>query len=181
MRQAFGGLAFVAVLFIGGMVSAAPITVNASWSATPDVPPAFFWSGLNVDNDGGPFTYTAPFSTDIYVTDDFLVGDVFEVFDSGVSLGTTSAPAGGPGVGEAGPAAAFADPDYSSGIFTVGPGSHSITIRTIAGLDSGRGYIQVLQSDMVPVPIPEPSTWAALASLSLAGLCLARRRNRTRK
>lgn len=48
---------------------------------------------------GGPLTFTlaVPTTLDINVTDEYLVGDVFEVILNGTSLGTTSAVAlGGP-------------------------------------------------------------------------------------
>lgn len=117
----------------------APITVGAPWFSTTTVPPAFFWNPAD-----GPFDYAHPGNTAVYVTDDFLTGDQFEVFDNFVSLGVTN-PVAAVGGGEIGPDAAFADPTYSSGCFNRPAGVHSISLDVIVNpFGSGRGYIQVL-------------------------------------
>ena len=41
-----------------------------------------------------PWTFLAPFGALLQVTDAFLAGDRFQVFDFGVSIGLTSAPVG---------------------------------------------------------------------------------------
>ncbi len=74
-----------------------------------------------------PWNFTAPpGGVKLTVTDAFLFGDVFEVYDFGNLVGTTSDTNGG---GECGP-----NPDNclgfaSSGSFTLSPGPHSITIK----------------------------------------------------
>lgn len=119
----------------------APITVGAPWFATTTVPPAFFWNPPD-----GPFDYVSAVGTAVYVTDDFLKGDQFEVFDNGVSLGVTNPVAVDAASPEVGPDAAFADPTYSSGCFNLPPGAHSITLDVIVNpFAGGRGYIQVLE------------------------------------
>jgi hypothetical protein len=119
-----------------------PITPGAGWSATVVVPPAFFWSsGEPVFADDGPFTFEGSFC--VFITDDFSKGDQFTIYDNDVALGSTSAVAEVV-ADEVGPDAAFADPTYSSGVFPVGPGSHSITIQIINNpFDGGRAYIKV--------------------------------------
>lgn len=84
--------------------------------------------------------------------DDFQKGDRFEIFDFLVSLGTTSLVAVDAAALEVGSVAAFLDPTYSSGVFQVGPGAHSITIGILAGsFGAGRGYIKA-------ETVPEPGT-----------------------
>jgi hypothetical protein len=154
MRHAarFGTLAaFLAVLCAGpGLAAATPISVGAGWSPTGVVPPAFFWTGTGpVFSSSGPFTFTSAFATVVSVTDDFCKGDRFRIFDGETSLGETPAVATGTceGPGEVegiGPDAAFADPTYSSGMFFLPPGSHSIAILVTANpFSGGRGYIRV--------------------------------------
>lgn len=117
-----------------------PITVGDAWFATSQVPPAVFWSGQFADDT---FTFSGPGT--IYVTDDFLCGDVFRVYDNGVVLGETSSVAADSSCPELGPDAAFADSRYSSGTFNVGAGNHEISIEVIQNpFGSGRGYIQVM-------------------------------------
>jgi len=129
-----------------GLVKAATaIAVDAGWSATTTVPPAFFWSGtLPVFSSDGPFTFTVAGPACVSVTDDFDKGDQFSVYDSAGLLGTTPLVPQVLLAPEVGPDAAFADPTYSSGTFVVGPGSHSITIEVTANsLTVGRGYLRV--------------------------------------
>ncbi|MEJ8568911.1 IPTL-CTERM sorting domain-containing protein [Elongatibacter sediminis] len=126
----------------GGFYSG-PITPGAAWYETNDVPPAFNWGdGEPVFADDGPFTFDGSYC--VYVTDAYATGDEFAVYDNGELLGNTSAVAGGDGfTGD--PDVAFADPAYSSGVFPVGPGSHSITIEVTANpFGGGAAYIQVV-------------------------------------
>ena len=121
-----------------------PIAVDAGWSATTAVPPAFFRGGAGAVFSPSIFTYTSATSTTVSVTDDFCKGDQFRIFDFGVLIGDTSVVPSG-ACTEVGPDAAFADPSYSSGTFgPLPPGSHSITIQVIVNpFEGGRGYIRV--------------------------------------
>ena len=135
--------------------AAAGLAVNAGWSATETVPPAFFWSGappVRAD-DGGTssacgdttcqFTFTLATSGCVSVTDDFRPSDRFSVYDGPTLIGTTTLVADGADV-EVGPDAAYADPNYSSGTFVLGPGSYSLEVEVIVpSLSGGRGYIRV--------------------------------------
>jgi hypothetical protein len=144
------------------------------WFATTDTPPAFFWTGLNQDNEEGPFTYSRSYPTIIDITDDFLKGDQFEVFNFGNSIGLTSlVPVVGDAI-EVGPNAAFADPTYSSGSFLVGPGSYSIVIQAIGqSFDAGRGYIRIRKAT-----IPEPTSTLGFLALGALGVATTLKRKR---
>lgn len=151
---------------------AVPLPIDVDWFATTTVPPAFFWSGgAPTPASDGPFTFFSTTAVDVFVTDDFLSDDRFAVRDFGALLGLTSVPSFLDS-GEKGPAVAFLDPDYSSGVFTVGPGAHSITIDVLAGsLPSGRGYIKA-----ETVTVPEPGTVLLLgAGLAAIGFAYRRR------
>ncbi|MEO2090110.1 MAG: hypothetical protein ABGY75_11510, partial [Gemmataceae bacterium] len=94
-----------------------------------------------------PWTFFGP--ADIRVTDAFLAGDQFAVYDFGVLIGTTS---GGVSTGgtDIDPVLAFANPIYGKGVFSVGGGNHSITIQAVTSPFGGGGaFFQV-------VATPEP-------------------------
>ena len=94
--------------------------------------------------DAPPWTFSCAASgCSLKVTDAFNYGDQFEVFDFGVSIGTTSVVPLPPIAGEqcgtgnlsplgTDPDVCFADPLSSSGIFFLASGAHSITITQIA-------------------------------------------------
>lgn len=77
------------------------------------------------------YSFSSAFSVQISITDYQAKGDVFNIYDNGGLIGTTS------------PAPfndytscyiiddCFADPDYSSGVFVLPAGSHTLTFETI--------------------------------------------------
>jgi hypothetical protein len=102
-------------------------------------------SGANSEYVGAPpWTFTAPCDgVRLTVTDAFSSGDVFEVFDFGVSLGTTSASATGHS-GGSDPAISVLDSAMSSRVFDLEPGDHSITITpTASPSGSGAAYFRI--------------------------------------
>jgi hypothetical protein len=150
-----------------------PIGIGAGWFETTATPPAFFWgAGAGAMNAEGPFTFAAGGPVTVSVVDAFLKGDVFEVFDFGGSLGTTSlVGTGGGSTGD--PNVAWGDAGYSRGTFLLGAGPHSITISTIINpFDGGRGYLRV---DDVAGHVPEAASTLGLALLGLASLAGCRR------
>lgn len=112
--------------------------------------------------------------TTINVTDGWLAGDEFTVYDNGVLLGTTSGVNPGPGTCDD-PATCFVDPIYSHGSWKVGAGQNDITLyATVVPVEVASGaWIESFST------VPEPSTITFLGSglLCLAGV-LRRRRAR---
>ena len=94
-----------------------------------------------------PFSFSSSTPVVVKVTDVLCRGDQYEVFEFGVSIGTTAAVpvqecGTEPFVGD--PAVAFEDPSFSHGSFVLSPGSHSITIVVIADpFGHGSGYVRV--------------------------------------
>jgi hypothetical protein len=113
---------------------------------------------------GGPAT--------LNVTDAYVIGDVFEIFDNGVSVFTTGAfNLAGPTTDDA--EGAFAGTTYSRGSIVLAAGSHSITgVATSSPTGAGGAFIELVSGG-----VPEPATWAMmLAGFGMVGV-MARRRS----
>lgn len=153
----------IAGMLAASQAQATAVTVNSGWVAFSfgDVGSSFF---------GEPFTFTLTSPGVLKVTDAFLSGDRFEVFDFLASLGLTSAPGStGDQIGSDYDAA-VADARWSSAAFALGAGSYSITGEVLASPFGGGGAAL-----RVDDKVPEPAS-LLLLSLGLAGLGLARRK-----
>lgn len=107
-------------------------------------------SGGNSEFAGPPpWTFEGP-ATLILATDAFLYGDAFEVFDFGVSIGTTPLVYTDGSCGDD-PVPCSLDPASSTAVFNLGPGTHSITIVPVKSpFGSGAAYFRVdLGPDLV--------------------------------
>ena len=121
-------------------------------------------------------TFTTGSATTITVQDLFFDGDQFEIFDNGVSLGTTSATSstsadcGNDPIGCTGG-------NWSSGVFNLAAGSHSLDIVLIqqaVGISSGRGAFLL---GAAAEGVPEPATMG-LIGLGLVGIAFRARKRR---
>ena len=146
-----------------------PITIGAGWACGDSTsPPLFGVDAVNLFNNEGPFTFTSLTPVEVKVTDAFLSGDQFRIYDNAVSIGDTSSPTL-TGAWTDCPDTAFADVNFSHGTFLLGPGSHSITIQSIdAPYGSGGGYIRVdsvapdlvvTKTNDVSGSVAYPNTW----------------------
>ncbi len=159
-----------------GVCTADMITSGDGWHY-------FSWTGgPGVFNDQGAFTYSSPVATVLTVTDVYVDGDRFQVFNNNLSLGLTSVPLNDGSLLTGDPGQAVLDSRLSHGTFLLPPGSNSITIETVqtaSGYPSGGGFLRV---DPVAsaVPMPEPGT-LTLAVLGLGGLIWQGCRKRTRQ
>jgi hypothetical protein len=107
-----------------------------------------------------PWNFVVDIVGALIVTDAFLYGDSFDVFDNGAFLFATPAvPFTGAGCGSD-PSVCSLDPNSSSLGFGLGPGLQSITIVPNAIGDAGAAYFELIQ----PTPEPNQLLPAALAA-----------------
>jgi hypothetical protein len=163
------GAALAGSLFAAN-AQAATLVVDGGWTLF-----LFGGSGSNITDSGtGALSYDFLLgdTATLNVTDAFVVGDVFQIFDNGVSLFTTG-PFNLAGGTTSDPDTAFAGSIYSHGSIVLGAGSHSITgIATSSPTGSGGAYIELVKGGAVP----EPATWAMMiAGFGMVGY-MARRR-----
>jgi hypothetical protein len=140
----------------------------------------FNWSGGVSASWVQTFSFTLTGSAILKVTDAFISGDMFDIFNFGVLLGSTSAVPAGLGLSIVDDYdAAFADGDWSSASFTLGPGSYEITgtVAQIAtGFSSGGGALRL--DTTVPSPVPIPAAGWMLVT-ALGGIAALRRRRKS--
>lgn len=119
--------------------------------------------------DAPPWTFVAPAAgAKLTVIDVFESGDVFEVFDFGSLIGSTSVPVANVDCGDD-PVACLATAGMSFGVFALSAGAHSLTMTVAqAPSDSGSGYLQV-------AAVPEPATLALVLG-ALAAAWVSHRR-----
>jgi hypothetical protein len=103
------------------------------------------------------------------LTDAFLAGDRFDVFDFGNLIGGTSAPTLGANCGDD-PADCLADPEISSGVFLLAAGNHALTIVPSESLlGGGVGYFRV-GTEVAVIPEPGSLAWLGMGALFLGVL-----------
>lgn len=162
-------LGFVAALLVSSTAATAgPITVNGGWSAdTVNAP--------SVNSVNSPVTFTLATAGFFRLTDQFIVGDIYTVFDGVTLIGTSSFngaqasvfPIGDP-LGDAG----WTDGRYSHLQIALAAGSYSLNIQgdCAGGCPAGL-YIRADQVADVPAPAA-----VALLGLGLLGVAGLRRR-----
>lgn len=187
MRPAYIALAAAAAFFghVAG-ASAGPITVGQWYTfGFGTTGSALSSSCLTTCENGihppsialpsdSPWTFTLPTGGEFIVTDAFMPGDQFSLFDHGTSIGDTSTPV----IDHESScfndiSACLAFSEISKGTFALTAGDHAITGTVIQSpFDGGVGYFQVRA-------VPEPATMSLLAaSLVALGMISYRRRAR---
>jgi hypothetical protein len=176
----------------GGSVPTSPaglVPIGGPWQefsfSVAGVPAAA--CGVCLPSSGGnsafggapPWTFNADAGgADLTVVDAFLLGDQFEVFDFGLSLGTTSIP-GAPGSGDCGddPVPCLANPGVSRRVFQLAPGPHSITITpTLSPFSTGAAYFRIDAAQRVIPTLDAVGLGGLAVALGLASLLILRRR-----
>ncbi len=134
-------------------------------------------AGTVLDNPGASsWTYTAGASgAELIVTDLFIDGDQFNVFNGATGLGITSVPANDGHTCGNDPIVCLQDPLLSHGYFFLSPGLSTISMTMFAeanGFTSGGAAFEIFTPNSAT---PEPGA-AGLFLLGAAGLLAAKRR-----
>lgn len=180
MKRLLGAIMIAAAF---GSAQAAPIDSGIwygfRWDGLPGtVATGISGSGLTTPGVA-PWTITVGGSgATLTVTDLFLSGDRFSIFDGAAAVGVTSDVSPSSEIDCGGLIdACLANPRFSKGAFALAPGAYSFTFQILqnaAGINpSGVAAFRVDATSVVPVP---PA--AALLLSGLAGLGWASRRKR---
>ncbi len=188
MKQRFLGFAALAALVVAGAPSAFCDSLVANqWYAIQwnggigtqvyNAPGYVGSMGTVLDDPGSAaWTYTAPSTgAELIVTDLFIHGDQFSVFNGSNNLGNTSTPANDGGTCGNDPVSCLNDPLSSHGYFFLVPGLSTISMSVIAeanGFSGGGAAFEIFTSSG---STPEPAS-AGLFLLGAVGLLAAKRR-----
>jgi hypothetical protein len=168
------------VLFLGALTAHAGTIGN--WDPSLPAPAPVLnagWASDQINAAGppatsldSPYIYNLAFPATFTITDDFIVGDVFTVWDFGNPILVAAnwgamPPFGGPGPDPFG----WLNAGYAKGSVQLAAGPHSLDVTGNGAGGVPAGFWTRIDS----APVPEPST-LALLSVGLGALCFLRRR-----
>ena len=175
---------------IGPALVLAAICAVPAHAETVDLTPDGAWYQFDVDGnfdsslgfidlvgDVLSFSFTTTTLTRLDVVDTGFSGDLYELFDNGVSLGFTSSAVNDANnnIGFNTFDAALANSNYSRGFFELAAGTHTITGRLSQSVvDPSFGELNASSGGLRVSPVPLPASLPLL--LSGAGLIAAFRR-----
>jgi hypothetical protein len=170
MRSKALVLAFASMLLSGAAVQAAPI-LDAGWEFDATLGASDVVLAAATDSVGSPYNYVLAAPAVFRITDQFVVGDIWSVFDFGALILTTSFVGFPAGFGDNAVAdAGWTSPFFSSGEVLLAAGNHQLTVQ-----GDGEGGLPARFFTRID-SVPEPTMGMLLV---LGAVALAARRRRT--
>ncbi|CAN7462522.1 PEPxxWA-CTERM sorting domain-containing protein [Phenylobacterium sp. LjRoot164] len=132
-------------------------------------------TGVGTPSQGSAWTFTVGTSAYFRITDAFIQGDVFSLYDGAILLAKTTFTTTSDAI-DSYNGTAWSDLGYSRLSYLVGPGSYSFTITGDGAGGVPAGFAVRLDS---VAAVPEPATWAMMIlGFGAAGVAIRGSRRR---
>lgn len=177
-------LSAVLLSALSGQAQAVTLNADGQWNAF-DVDNSVSNSGglewIDLNNDALSFDFTLTGSAILNIVDGGFAGDRFQVFDNGHLLDQTSVAVNSyPDSVGLDFDAAFANTNFSRGVFLLGAGTHSITgLLSQSALDDTNSALNATVGAVSLAAVPLPAAaWLYISGASLLGLVSRRRKSK---
>lgn len=159
------GALLAAAFAIAAPASAAVLLADSGWQGDTIY-------GVDTPSDQSAWTFTVAGPATFRITDAFVTGDVFSLYDGAILLAKTTFTTTAEPI-DAYYGTAWSDTSYSRLSYLVGPGSYSFTITGDGAGGVPAGFAVRLDTTSA---VPEPATWAMMITgFGLVGGAMRRR------